>query len=114
MIAENLKKLRKERGWTQKDLESLTGIAQRNISTYEAGKLKPSGRTLTRFAEAFQVSVEDLVGDTPTEPILALSDGELLSMFREVEKLPELEKSRLKWVISLALRQNRIQEMMAS
>lgn len=51
MIGDNLKKLRKERGWTQKELEERTGIAY---------------------------------------------------------------KARLKWVISLALRQNRIQEMMAS
>jgi transcriptional regulator with XRE-family HTH domain len=114
MIGDNLKKLRKERGWTQKELEDRTGIAQRNISSYEAGKLKPSGRTISRFAAAFEVTVEDLVGDNSKEPALALDDTELLTMFREVEKLPEADKARLKWVISLALRQNRIQEMMAS
>ena len=58
--------------------------------------------------------MEDLVGDNSKEPALALDDTELLTMFREVEKLPDADKARLKWVISLALRQNRIQEMMAS
>jgi transcriptional regulator with XRE-family HTH domain len=36
MIGDNLKKLRKERGWTQKELEDWTSIAQRNISRYGA------------------------------------------------------------------------------
>jgi len=114
MIGERLKKLRKERGLTQKEVESITGIAQRNISSYESGKLKPAGRTLTRLAAALEVETKDLIGDAPAEASLALADGELLGLFREVEKLPESDKSRIKWVISLAIRQNRIQEMMAS
>ena len=114
MIGEKLRKLRKERGWTQKDVERLTGVAQRNISSYESGKLQPSSRTLRKFAEAFAVPYEDLAGEARTEPVLALSDPELLQMFREVENLPEPDRNRLKWVISLALRNNRIQEMMAS
>lgn len=68
MIGDNLKKLRKERGWTQKELEDPTGIAQRNISSYEAGKLKPSGRTISRFAAAFEVNVEDLTPKSPPWP----------------------------------------------
>lgn len=35
MIGDNLKKLRKERGWTQKEL-NWPSIAQRNISRYGA------------------------------------------------------------------------------
>src|ERR1017187_2778481 len=113
MISDKLKRLRKEHGWTQKELENRTGIAQRNISSYESGKLQPSGRTLKKFAEAFGVSLDDLAGEATKEPALAIADPELLQMFREVSKLNELERSRLKWVISLALKQNRIQEMMA-
>lgn len=114
MIGEKLKKLRKERGWTQKELEERTGVAQRNISSYESGKLQPSSRTLRKFAEAFEVAVEELAGESRNEPALAITDPELLQMFRELASLPEADQSRIKWVISLALRQNRIQQMMAS
>ena len=114
MINSRLRTLRKERGWTQKELEQRTGIAQRNISSYESGKLQPSSKTIKRFADAFGIRVEDLTGDLPIEPVLAISDPELLQMFRDVSKLPNADLSRLKWVISLALKQSRIQEMMAS
>ena len=114
MIGDKLKTLRKEHGWTQQELEKLTGIAQRNISSYESGKLKPSGRTLKKFAEAFSINLDDLVSEESREPALAIGDPELLQMFREVSRLTEADRSRLKWVISLALKQNRIQEMMAS
>lgn len=114
MTAERLRLLRKERGLTQKQLEERTGIAQRNISSYEAGKLKPSARTLQRLAEGLHVRVEDLVGSKPADPRLALQDNELLEMFREVSQLPEQERSKLTWVISLAIRQNKMQQMMAS
>ena len=114
MIGTKLRTLRKERGWTQKELEQCTGIAQRNISSYESGKLQPSSKTIKRFAEAFGVRVEDFTGDSPVEPALAISDPELLQMFRDVSRLPDADLSRLKWVISLALKQSRIQAMMAS
>lgn len=114
MIGEKLKILRKERGWTQKMLEESTGVAQRNISSYESGKLQPSSRTLRKFAQAFGVPLEELAGEARKEPALALADPELLQMFREVAQLPEADRVRLKWVISLALRNNRLQEMMAS
>jgi transcriptional regulator with XRE-family HTH domain len=114
MIGEKLRKLRKERGWTQKTLEEKTGVAQRNISSYESGKLQPSARTLRKFADAFEVPVEELVGEPRKEAALVLSDPELLQMFREVSQLPEAEQNRLKWVISLALRNNRLQQVMAS
>jgi transcriptional regulator with XRE-family HTH domain len=114
MIKEKLKTLRKQRGLTQKQLEEMTGIAQRNISSYESGKLQPSSKTLRRFAEAFGVAVDQLAGPATREPSLALPDPELLQMFQDITSLPEDDRSRLKWVISLALRQNKIQEMMAS
>ena len=114
MTGEKIKRLRKDKGWTQKDLENKTGIAQRNISSYESGKLQPSSRTIKRFAEAFGIEVDELAGEATREPALAIADPELLQMFKEVARLNEADRSRLKWVISLALKQNRIQEMMAS
>lgn len=38
MVGAKLRKLRKEKGWTQKQLEERTGIDQKNISSYEADK----------------------------------------------------------------------------
>jgi transcriptional regulator with XRE-family HTH domain len=114
MVGSKIRKLRKEKGWTQKQLGTLTGIDQKNISGYEADKLKPSGRTLQKFALAFNVDVSQFAVDNPTEPVLAINDEDLLQMFRDLQQLPDVEKSRVKWMISLAIKQHRVQSVMAS
>lgn len=114
MVGDRIRTLRKERGLTQQQLEQMTGIAQKNISSYESNKLKPSGRTLQRFAAAFNVDVSELSGQNPTEPALAIDDSELLQMFRDLQMLPDTEKSRVKWMLSLAIKQHRMQSVMAS
>lgn len=45
-------KARKEIGITQKELSSITGITQGDISKLENGTANPSIRTLQRIAEA--------------------------------------------------------------
>jgi len=95
-------------------LEEKTGIDQKNISSYEADKLRPSGRTLQKFAQAFEIEVSELAGDNPQEPALALDDDELLQLFRDLQKLPEADKGKVKWMISLAIKQHRMQSVMAS
>ncbi len=114
MVGSKIRKLRKERGWTQKQLETLTGIDQKNISAYESDKLKPTGRTLQKFAQAFNVDVSQFAGENPTEPVLAIQDEEFLQLFRDLQKLPEAEKGRVKWMISLAIKQHQLQSVMAS
>ena len=114
MVGVKLRKLRKEKGWTQKQLEDMTGIDQKNISSYEADKLRPSGRTLQKFAHAFEIEVSELAGDNPQEAVLALDDDELLQLFRDLQKLPEPDKVKVKWMISLAIKQHRMQSVMAS
>lgn len=114
MVGAKLRKLRKEKGWTQKQLEERTGIDQKNISSYEAGKLKASGRTLQKFAQAFEIEVSELMGENPAHAALALEDEELLQLFRDLQKLPVPDIGRVKWMISLAIKQHRVQSVMAS
>ncbi|MBS2035747.1 helix-turn-helix transcriptional regulator [bacterium] len=114
MVGAKLRKLRKEKGWTQKQLEERTGIDQKNISSYEADKLKPSPRTIQKFAQAFEVEVRELVGDNPSHATLALQDDELLQLFRDLQHLPEADVNHVKWMISLAIKQHRVQSVMAS
>ena len=114
MVGEKLRKLRKDKGLTQQQVEQLTGIAQKNISSYESGKLVPSGKTLQKFASALGVEVLELASEHPAEPVLAISDGELLQMFRELQKLPDSDKSKVKWMLGLAIKQHQVQAVMAS
>ncbi len=112
MLGERIRKLRRERNWTQKQLGQMAGIDQNNISQYESGKITPTRRTVDRLAEIFAISPEELIAEAPAEPVLAIEDPELLGIFREMSKLTESDRSRLKWMLNLAIRQLRIQDVM--
>ena len=64
MIAENLKRLRKEKGLTQRALSTKSGIAEITIRNYEAGKYKPKMDKLLKIADALGVSLSELFAGT--------------------------------------------------
>ena len=49
---------RKSRGYTQKELSSLTGISQGDISQIENGTLNPSLKLLRRIAAALDMELK--------------------------------------------------------
>lgn len=62
----NLKRIRKTRHISQKELASLLGLAQRTISHYESGSCEPNLTCLCKIASILQVSLDELVGYEPT------------------------------------------------
>lgn len=55
-VPDRIKAIRKERGYTQKELGRLSGINEANIRKYESGAIKnPSYKTLKKIAEALDV-----------------------------------------------------------
>lgn len=61
-VGENIKRLRKERRLTQKNLGELCGIAEPNIRKYENGKQNPKLETIEKIATALGVTAFDLMG----------------------------------------------------
>ena len=62
LIGDNIRRLRKERGITQKKLGELCGIAEPNIRKYESGKQNPKLETIEKIASALGVTAFDLMG----------------------------------------------------
>lgn len=69
-IGEKVRALRKERGWTARELDRRAGLAEGHSSMIESGEREsPSGKTLHALATALHVSMESLLaddGDTAT------------------------------------------------
>ena len=63
-VNENIKRIRKERGLTQKRLGEICGIAEPNIRKYENGKQNPKLETVEKIASALGVSAFELMGST--------------------------------------------------
>lgn len=55
-----LRRLRRERRWTQEDLAEEAVIDQASVSQYERGKHKPSMEMIRRLAGAFGMPAEEL------------------------------------------------------
>lgn len=58
----NLKKLRNEKGISQKSLAEILGVTQQTVSNYETGEIEPDITLLSRMADYFETSIDDLVG----------------------------------------------------
>ena len=56
-----LKELRKQNYMTQTQLGKLTGLSTSAISLYESGVHEPDLATLKRFADIFNVSLDELL-----------------------------------------------------
>lgn len=99
---EKIRLARKGKGYTQKKLGELCGIAEPTIRRYELGKLNPKRETLEKISSALDVDWISLVDDDsvsgfPGLPVAKI-DGkistskEALSSFRErIEKISEIE-----------------------
>lgn len=63
MLAENIKKIRKRKGFTQEKLARLANISNNTLVKIEMGMAKePTITTMTKIADALDVSIDVLVG----------------------------------------------------
>ena len=63
MLAARLKELRKEKGWSQQKLAEKTSLSFNAVTKIEQGLAKhPTLKTLIKLADAFGISIDELVG----------------------------------------------------
>lgn len=68
-IGENIKRIRKEKNMTQRELgESLGGISQQQIGQWETGKANPKFETIIKIAYALDVDFFDIVDIDEVQP----------------------------------------------
>lgn len=67
-LASQFKKIRIEKGFTQKQIAEGIGVTEQAYQRYEYGKVVPSALVLLALADFFEVSLDYLVGrsDEPT------------------------------------------------
>ena len=62
-IGDNIKRIRKEKGLTQKQLAKKLGVSQQNLAQYESNKRYPKLATARKIATALDVYLSDLNPD---------------------------------------------------
>lgn len=100
-IGELLFRLRKERGWTQKELADKIEIHPNHVGRIEKGGLQPRRSTLEAFAKVFGTELEDLqalVGITERGLAKQLTeeDPDLAALMSQVPLLENDQKDALR------------------
>ena len=67
MLNENIKTLRKNKGFTQEELASRLHVTRQTISKWEKGLSVPDADMLSRMAEVLEISVTELLGADKVE-----------------------------------------------
>ena len=62
MFGENLKKIRKTKGYTQEELAIKIHVVRQTISKWEKGLSVPDADTLSKLADVLEINVSELLG----------------------------------------------------
>ncbi len=106
-VGDRIRRLRKLRGLSQTELGERVGLTQRQMTYYEAQGGSLSAELLVRFAEALQVSADELLGiQGPRSREAADADPKSVRLWRHFSRVEELpphdRKSILKMIDALA------------
>ena len=64
-VGENIKNTRKKIGITQEELAEKLSVTRQAVSNWENGKTEPDIETLTKIAQIFDISIDELVDGIP-------------------------------------------------
>ena len=92
--------LRDQKGWSQSELATKSGISRVMIGKYERGEAIPSIEVAKKIAQAFEVSLDYLAG----EGVNASYNKEMVQRLDELESLPENEKQQIFQYMDLVIR----------
>lgn len=94
-FGQRLARLRKEKGYTQVELAEKMGIIQVLISDYERDKTRPYHEMIVRFADALEVSADELLGIDISKNEGDKSSLKLLRRMEKIESLPPAQQKTL-------------------
>ena len=93
-----IKKLRKEKNITMKNLGKAIGVAESTISLYENGKRQPDNDTLKKLADYFNTTTDYLLEQTDKPSVKILNEqleGIDFALWVEIRNLTDEEKQEV-------------------
>jgi transcriptional regulator with XRE-family HTH domain len=88
-------RLRKEKGYTQVELAKKMGITQVLISAYERGRIKPGYEIISSFAQALEVTTDELLGLKESKTVIKKPSLKILRRLNKIEQLPPSQQRAL-------------------
>ena len=103
MFSENLKALRKHKGFSQEELATRLHVTRQTISKWEKNLSVPDAGTLIRLAEILEVSVSKLLGEKIENENATSDVAEQLSRINEQLAIKNRRSRRIWKIISIIL-----------
>lgn len=103
MFGENLKTLRKQKGFSQEELATRLHVVRQTISKWEKNLSVPDADTLIRLAEILEVSVSELLGAKIENENTASDVSEQLSRINEQLAIKNRRSRRIWKVVAIVL-----------
>lgn len=110
MLNENLKTLRKNKGYSQEQLAVRLNVVRQTVSKWEKGLSVPDAQMLVDIAEVFNVSVRELLGTdieqetkTDTLEVIAQELAKLNELMAIEQKKKEETKKQIIEIIGIIL-----------
>ncbi len=84
-FCENLKKIRIEKGITQKEIAASVGVANSTYSLYESGKREPNVEMIKKIAQALNTTGNTLLGmESNCSETLNFEEQRLIENYRKM------------------------------
>jgi transcriptional regulator with XRE-family HTH domain len=103
-IGERIRRIRKERGFTQIELAERIGLIQSLVCDYEKDRLRLSAEMALRFAIALEISVDDLLRPKNTKAVSKQPSRKVLRRLESIESLPSHQQQTVLKTIDTMLR----------
>ena len=103
MFSENLKTLRKQKGFSQEELATRLHVVRQTISKWEKNLSVPDADTLIRLAEILEVSVSELLGTKIENENVASDVAEQLSRINEQLAIKNRRSRRIWKIVAIIL-----------
>lgn len=106
-LAGKITELRKEKGWSQSELAKQIQVSREIVGRYERGDAVPSIDIAKRIADAFEVSLDYLVGATEKQV-----NKEMLNRIEAVDKMKPEEKKMVYTFLDAFITKTRLQTLL--
>ena len=93
-IGNNLKKLRSNKGMTQKELAEALNVSYQAVSRWENDEVEPDISTLSKLSQIFGVSVDEIINGDIEKPKEEQHQEEVAAVAATVAAVAEAKQQR--------------------
>jgi transcriptional regulator with XRE-family HTH domain len=94
-LGENIRNIRKNKGYSIMKIRELTGLSKSTISEIENDKSSPTSDTLEKIANALGVNISDFFDNNPIEDKLDILEEDMKILFSKAKKLSKEDRLKV-------------------